>query len=359
MTAAVAAHPVEARPADAVVVTSASWGDGPTPTVAALVSTYRRPEFLAELVACLEQQDLPAAEYEVVLVDNGSADDATWARLADLVAASPARVLALRLVANHGPAPGRNGGARQVRAPVFAITDDDCLPTSGWLRAMRDAFADDAVEVIQGRVHADPVHRDAMGPWDHTIWVTAPTPFFETCNVGYRRSAYERVGGFDETDPLLHPPSGRAFGEDACLAWEVQRTGGASAFVEGSVVHHRCIPGTYARWLADQRELVGFPGLARRSPLVARWLFGGVFLDRRSAAFDLAVLGVVAAVLTRHRWLAVTALPWARLRWRFARHLARGDRRDTASIAARLAWSDSVALAAMAKGSVKHRRILL
>ena len=100
---------------------------------------------------------------------------------------------------------------------------------------MRDALGERGVEVVQGAVHAEPDGRDGMGPWDHTKWITTPTPFFETCNVGYSRAAVERVGGFDEDDPLLHPLDGRAFGEDACLAWDVQATGGEARFVGRAV----------------------------------------------------------------------------------------------------------------------------
>ncbi|MDP1821497.1 MAG: glycosyltransferase family 2 protein [Acidimicrobiales bacterium] len=321
-----------------------------------MVTTFGRSSLLTGLVAALEAQDLDPLQVELVLVDNGSTDD-TWAVLSDLVARSPLPATALRLADNHGPAPGRNAGVAASRSPLVAITDDDCLPTPGWLRHVRLAFAGD-VDVVQGAVHADPAGLDDLGPWDHTIWVTAPTPFFETCNVSYRRRAFERAGGFDEADPLLHPPSGRAFGEDACLAWEVQRTGGKAAFTSNALVHHRCLPGTYARWLADQRQLGRFPGLARRSPLVARWLTHGVFLSPASARFDLAVVGVAASVGLRARWPLLATLPWARRRWGNARHLAR-SRRDAPAVLARLAWSDVVALGSMAAGSVRYRRVVL
>lgn len=344
----------ERGPAVVDRVTSASW-DGPAPAIAALVTTYGRAGFLKELVACLEAQDLPDDEVELVLVDNGSTDD-TWSTLSALVAASPRRALALRLDRNAGPAPGRNAGAREVRAPLLAITDDDCLPTPRWLREMRRAF-DTGADVVQGAVLPDPADLPGMGPWDHTKWVRRPTPFYETCNVGYRRSAFERAGGFDEHDPLLHPPSGRAFGEDACLAWEVQRTGGAAAFASRALVHHRCIPSDYRRWLADQRELAGFPGLARRSPLVARWLHRGVFLDGRSARFDLALAGVVTAAVTRRPLVALAGLPWLRWRVNHARRFRTGL--AVVPLLGQLAWSDAVAFAAMARGSVRHRRLVL
>ena len=339
----------------AVVAESAAW-DGPTPQVAAVVATYQRAGFLAELVAALEAQDLPPADVEVVLVDNGSTDG-TADELARLAATTSLRLRVVRMERNRGPAPGRNAGVRATRAPIVAITDDDCLPTPGWLRGILAAFADGA-DVVQGTVHADPVGRETMGPWDHTIWVTVPTPFFETCNVAYRRSAFDRAGGFDEDDPLLHPPSGRAFGEDACLAWEVQRTGGRAAFTSEALVHHRCIPSTYERWLADQRELAGFPGLARRSPLVARMFVGGLFLSRRSARFDLAVASLVAAVLLRRPVLVVLTLPWAWMRWKDAVRAGR-SRRAAPALLARLAWSDTVALGALLRGSVRHRRPVL
>lgn len=338
-------------------LTSPTW-DGPPPTIAALVSTFRRPAFLPELLAALAAQDLPADEYEIVIVDNGSGDG-TWELLADLLAASPARVTAVRVEENHGPAKGRNAGMRAVRAPVVAITDDDCLPTPGWLRAMRTALAEPGVEVVQGTVHADPNDKDDMGPWDHTKWITTPTPFFETCNVGYVRSAFERVGGFDEDDPLLHPADGRAFGEDACLAWDVQASGGESRFVTDSLVHHRCIRSDYRHWLTEQAKVEGFPGLARRSGLVDRWLWKGAFLDRRTALFDLAVVGLGVAAAKRHPLPLLVTLPWARIRLREARRWARGDRSELPKLFTQFAVGDAVTLAKLAQGTVRYRKVVL
>lgn len=53
-------------PAVAEVVRSAAW-DATEPTIAVVVSTFRRCELLPELVAALEAQDLEPGAYEVVL----------------------------------------------------------------------------------------------------------------------------------------------------------------------------------------------------------------------------------------------------------------------------------------------------
>src|SRR6266540_4406913 len=86
------------------------------PEVTVVVPTYRRPHLLSRLVEALEAQTFPAERFDVVIVDNASADD-TPARLAALATASP---LSLRhaVEPRRGPAAVRNTGWRGAAAPV-------------------------------------------------------------------------------------------------------------------------------------------------------------------------------------------------------------------------------------------------
>jgi glycosyltransferase involved in cell wall biosynthesis len=308
-------------------------------------------------MASLVDQSLPHDEYEVIIVDNGSGDH-TWATLQALARTSPVRLAVATLAQNRGAGGGRNHGFTLVRAPYVAITDDDCLPTPGWLAAML-ATLEQEIEVTQGQVHADPADRESAGPWDHTKWITMPTPFFETCNVAYRTSAVRAVGGFDQTDSLTAQVSGRAFGEDALLAWRVQEAGGRATFAPDSLVYHRNIPADFGDWLNGQRNLVGFPGLGNRSPLVAQWFWHRYFLARETALFDLAAASLVASLVTRHRWMIAGALPWAYYRWPDAKGRARGNRALGVARLAQLAVADSVSLVSLVQGSIRHRRLLL
>jgi glycosyltransferase involved in cell wall biosynthesis len=331
----------------------------PGPEIAVVVATHRRASFLGDLVSALEDQDLGRDRFEVVVVDDASGDE-TWPTLERLVQASPLRLDAVRLERNAGPAGARHAGVARTSAPLLAFTDDDCLPRPGWLAGLVAAFAaDPTVDVVQGRTEADPRVRHRQRPWDHTLWVTGPTPWFETCNVAYRRSAYDRVGGFDLDDPVLNPGGGSHFGEDVDLGARVLASGGRRAFAEDAVVDHRVLPGTWRSWLAARRRLADFPALARRSAVVRDATWHGVFLDRSTAAFDLAAVGVVAAAAGRRAWPLVLALPWARSRWREARRWAGSDPVAAAGVGARLAAGDAVALAALVRGSVRHRRLLL
>src|SRR5690606_25599137 len=76
-------------------------------------------------VAALGDQTYPAERYEVVLVDDGSADSL---RLSDIPSAA-ARVV-------HQPRSGsyaaRNAGIDQAAGEIIAFTDSDCLPSPDW-----------------------------------------------------------------------------------------------------------------------------------------------------------------------------------------------------------------------------------
>ena len=103
------------------------------------------------------------------------------------------------------------------------------------------------------------------------LWQVTHCSFWKSCRpLVASELVNPEEGGVDETDPLLHPPSGRAFGEDAVLAWAVQDNGGGTAFAPDAVVYHRCIPGTYAEWLREQLHVTRFPALATPEDLLHR-----------------------------------------------------------------------------------------
>ncbi|MHB1534684.1 MAG: glycosyltransferase family 2 protein [Acidimicrobiales bacterium] len=335
------------------IVSSSRW-DGPTPLIAVVVSTYGRAEYLQDLLAALNAQDLGRDDFEIVIVDNGS-EGQTWSVLSALVSDSENRIRAVRLEANRGPGGGRNAGVAHARARYVAFTDDDCLPTSGWLRALLGVLSTGAT-VVQGWVDPDP--QGLRGPWDHTVHVGGITPWFETSNVAYERASFVAVGGFDEKDALTsRPGGGRAFGEDALLGWKVVAAGGTRAFSSDALVFHRVIPATYRKLLGEWRHLAGFPGLVRRSGIARDSLRWGIFLNQDTARFDLAVGGVALAV-AGHPEAVILALPWARRRWTTLRGYRRGTL-PTLCLLARQAGVEAVGLGSLVEGSVRHRRLVL
>src|SRR6185369_10255511 len=99
---------------------------GAQPFFSIIVPTYERPAQLSRCLQSLGQLDYPKENYEILVVDDGSAhplDDVPF----------PVRILRHE---NTGPAGARNFGASQARGEFLAFTDDDCQPDAGWLREL-------------------------------------------------------------------------------------------------------------------------------------------------------------------------------------------------------------------------------
>lgn len=330
-------------------LTSSSW-DGAVPELSVHIPTYDRRSFLAGLVEGLETQTLAWDRFEVVVVDNGSSDG-TWTELTGLLGRTPLRMTALRLPTNVGPAGARNAAVAASRGAVVAFTDDDCLPESEWLEALLAAMA--GADVVQGRTEPDHV---ATGAWDRSIRIVAPTPLFETCNIAYRRSHFQAAGGFPEPDAVVAGSGRRAFGEDVLLGAAAVAAGAVHGFAAGAVVRHRYLPGSYLDHVRQMRNLRGFPALARRSPPLARALWGKLFLTSRSAAFDLGAIGVITALVKGRPALLLATVPWIAITVPITRE--HGGRHVGIRLA-QLAVADAVAAASLVEGSIRHRRPVL
>lgn len=287
--------------------------------VSVVIPTRNRPTRCAELLRRLARQTLGAECFEVLVVDDCSTDD-TFDVLKAAEATVPYRLVPLRTLSNRGPAAARNLGWRAATGEVVAFLDDDCLPEDGWLAAGLAAFdADPDLGVAQGCTRApDGVDVSRLQGW--YVWrvVQSATPYFDACNIFYRRAALLKTGGFDEQIAwwTTRPRPGAkpvAWGEDTAAGWAVVEAGWGRDFVAGAVVVHEVEERGFAwhvRYGYLDRIIVALgvqhPGY-RREAFWRPWAY-----RREDAAFLVAVVGVLTALRWRPALLA--ALPY--LWWR-------------------------------------------
>ena len=198
--------------------------DFPTLRVSVVIPTYRRPELLVRCLDALLAQTLPAHCYEIIVVDDGSDDDAR-AACADVARRSCDRagpvVRYLRPRGTRGPAAARNRGWRAAQGRVVAFTDDDTIPDPEWLRQGETALAANGVEAAWGRVHV-PLPPALTDNARNTAGLE--NAMFVTANAFVRRDALRDVGGFDERYR-------RAWREDTDLFFALVQRFGARAVV--------------------------------------------------------------------------------------------------------------------------------
>lgn len=313
------------------------------PPVSVCVATFQRAARLQRLLESLVGQGISGLE--VVVYDDASADGtpqllAAWERSGRL------DLRVLRGDTNRGPAYGRNAAWRAAQAPLVLFTDDDCVPTQGWARAHLAAVAPDRVTV--GRTLPDPAQAANDGPFSRSLRVEDASRF-ETANVAYPRDLLERLGGFD-------PSFSRAAGEDTDLGFRALAAGAEAVFLPDALVHHDIRPSSWLAALRETTKWVDVPLFAARHPGVTGTVLHSPRWWRRT--HPVALLAVAGIVVARRQPAALMAVvPWVRLRTGDAPVHAR--RRHWPWVLPAQLVLDLAEVVTLARGSVRHRRLLL
>jgi GT2 family glycosyltransferase len=315
-----------------------------------VVATHNRRERVHRLLDGLAIQT-GAPPFEVVVVDDGSSDG-TFESLRERQG-DPFEVIPLRLEPNRGPAAARNVGWRAARADLVCFTDDDCLPDPGWLAALTNAVV--GIDIAQGRTVPDEAQAGNHGPFSRTMVVPYEEGFYETCNIVYRRTVLENLGGFDES--FRFP-----YGEDTDLAWRAREAGAQTAFAHDALVRHDVWPSDFRAHLRDMRRREGLVLAFRKHPQLRGYLGRGIFF-RQVHPPTVSALAALALLANKPRSKArLTATTASVLWYAWVCHLVRHKprRRWQWTLVVPLAFlADTYEVAVMARASAKYRTLLL
>jgi glycosyltransferase involved in cell wall biosynthesis len=308
------------------------------PVVSVVISTRDRAAMLVDAVQAVLSQDVQA-DVEVIVCDNASTDD-TEQRMRELISNAPRSLAYVRLRRDLGPAGGRNIGLSLACGVFVAFTDSDCVPAPGWLRAAMAAFTDENIGMVQGRVAPTELR---VPLFEHHPEVNSLDGSFTTANVTYRRAAI----GLHRFDPS------RWYSEDIDLGWRVLSDGWRAVYAQNALVRHRVIPLSASAWVLWPRRYASLPTIAKRFPAYRRHLFLGVWIRPIHLCFDLALAGLVLAMIQPLALLAAAPYLVA-----FGRTRGLRGRFPPAKAAAHVS-RDLVAFIALAIASARSRALVL
>ncbi|MEO1069894.1 MAG: glycosyltransferase family A protein, partial [Cyanobacteria bacterium J06638_6] len=118
--------------------------------ISVIIPTLNRADSLGCVLESLTKQNAPAAEFEVLVIDNGSTDHtkAVAQVFADKLLSAQLRYI---FEPEPGLLSGRHRGAAEAKGDILSFLDDDVELDPGWLTAIHSAFKDEMVQLIGGR----------------------------------------------------------------------------------------------------------------------------------------------------------------------------------------------------------------
>jgi glycosyltransferase involved in cell wall biosynthesis len=169
------------------------------PSVSVVIPVFNGELTIADCLRALETQSISKDDYEVIAVVDGSTDCSAQI-------AKGFKVNLIEQKERRGAPAARNVGIRAARGEWVAFTDDDCIPSRGWLMNLLRRVGND--ERTLGAAGSTVGYQSRSAPArfvDMTCGFAADRhlshpnfPFAPSANVMYRRSALKTVHGFDE-----------------------------------------------------------------------------------------------------------------------------------------------------------------
>jgi GT2 family glycosyltransferase len=180
---------------------------------------------IGPLLESLDGQTLSRERFEVIVVDNASADETSA-----VAAAHGARVVGEE-IPNRSRA--RNRGARAAESGLYAFTDADCVADARWLDELLEHS--NLAPLVAGKVKLTTSERpnaierfEQLWRFGQEAWVK--DGWAATANLLVRADAFEAVGGFDQT--------WRHIGEDVDFCFRTRDAGYGLAYCPTAIVDH-------------------------------------------------------------------------------------------------------------------------
>ena len=303
-----------------------------SPYLSVIVPAYNCLPTLARTLAALAASDLPRAEWELIVGDDGSTDDTplTAARVADRV---------VRVAEGpKGPGAARNEAAREAVGEVLVFIDADVCVAPTTLRQFAELFrsrpelgaAFGAYDLAPEAPGVVSQYRNLLHHYVHSTSAGPAITFWAGCGA-MRREVFSAAGGYD-TERYRRPQI-----EDIELGYRLTAAGIPILLcpdIQGTHLKQWTLRGGFVTDFRDR----GVPWmqllLERREVAAAGPLNLGVREKAFTLLVPLAAAAFVAAIAFRSRGLALVAvgallivivgnaalLAWfARVRgWRFA-----------------------------------------
>jgi len=204
-----------------------------------IIPAYNAGHTIAACLKSLSHQSIPAADYEVIVVDDGSNDNT----------AELSRKFNIKYMfqPNQGPATARNKGAAEAAGEIILFTDADCVPEFNWIQEITKPFENRDIAGVKGAYKTRQqklAARFAQAEFEDRydlLKKQSAIDMVDTYSAAFRKDVFLEMGGFDESFP-------DANNEDVDLSYRLTAAGYKLVFNPQAFVYHTH-PDTFLKYL--------------------------------------------------------------------------------------------------------------
>jgi len=177
------------------------------------------------LKACLDSIMDQKAEFEVLVVDDGSTDKSIK------IIEEYKQVQLIKLRQNQGPAKARNRGVEKSKGKFILFLDVDTEVKTGAITKLAKRLeGDKQIGAVQARLDT---RGHFLSWWGLPYEIDQPRKIIfggRTAGLAVRREVFDKIGGFDE-DYVI-------YGEDTDLCWRIWLAGFRVELVDEAEIKH-------------------------------------------------------------------------------------------------------------------------
>jgi len=200
------------------------------PQLSVIIASYNSKSTIERCLESLRSQKTHAV-FETIVVD--SSTDGT----ASVVKKRFPEVRLYKFSERKYCGDARNRGISVANGEIIAFIDADCVADSKWVDEILKAHQSSDLAIGGAIANGEPSNLTGWAGYfcEFSQWMPkAPTTFFEDvagANMSYKRTVFERLGGFIE----------RTYCSDTDFHWRMGRIGHRIRFVPSILVHHHSI----------------------------------------------------------------------------------------------------------------------
>jgi glycosyltransferase involved in cell wall biosynthesis len=179
--------------------------------ISLVICTYNRCRYLPEALHSIRAQNIKAARFELIIVDNNSTDDT--ARISqEFIAANPQLNIRYCFEENKGLSFARNRGIKESSSGIVNYVDDDAILSVGYLEAMLLFFRNNPQAIGAGGKVIPKYEAGSEPEWMSKylngfigkIDFGSQVKIFSSemkypvgCNMAYKKESLLKAGGFN------------------------------------------------------------------------------------------------------------------------------------------------------------------